>query len=65
MYIIGAGGRNMRCYLSDYDWVYGVDDKGKVYLYTNRGWKPTEKQIDPMWGGIAESEISQYAAKIF
>ncbi len=55
----------MRCFLSDYDWVYGQDENGKTFLYTNNGWKEAACSIDPMWGGIDESEIAPYAAKLF
>jgi len=52
----------MKYYLSDIDHVYGVDEDGKIYILTKEGLKPSSRTfIDPMWGGIAEEFIYEYA----
>ena len=50
----------MKYYLSDIDIVYARDENGKVYTVGPDGLKPSKMSIDPMWGGLDESEISDY-----
>lgn len=51
----------MRYFLDNQDDVWAIDEEGREFLVTKKGLIPTESgSIDPMWGGVDESEIALY-----
>lgn len=51
----------MRYFLDNQDDVWAIDEKGREFLVTKNRLIPAKfGSINPMWGGIDESEVALY-----